>query len=323
MSVEPYGCPRRLYYTKTETQPDFPGELLPNKHMREGTLLEPLIAAEWARRTGAAVVEESKIVNPLYPHFFVHVDRTILPDFDHDEPGVLEIKSLAPRSWEKFEVNGLYLGYQLQMQHALLVTGREWGCFAIHRRLPDGPDGDSKSFSVPMEEQEIRHWEVAVDREAQDRLLDNAARFWGSVERREPPPPLPVGSKPCRDCPWREQCQGQRIAARADLVNIVERDDDPELAALTQEANEAQEQARDWSRKAKDLKLRLRRLLEARGTVITDGGTVARRVRHTKRLDLKALRAAHPELLSQYTVASTGESVTVKPPQQRSENAEV
>lgn len=313
LEIKPYGCPRKAWYQRSDIPPDYPGDLLPNQHMREGTDLETPIAEEWSRRTGRPVIErQDAIFHPTIPGLLVHLDREILPVLEYDGPGVLEIKSLAPYSWEQFEREGLFAGYVWQMQHALLVTGYRWGAFAIHRRLEDNPETRrSRSFDLPMGRQDIHTWDVFPDSDMQARILNRAGWLWRCVEENTPPDLLPPGSKPCRDCAWREHCQGRAAVGRVSAGRR-EFDDDPELRRLQDEYRSAMAARREADRRAKELKSRIDSIIGVRREVVTPDGRAERVLRVRRRLDTKALLAAHPELAEKFTVESTRESLKVR-----------
>ena len=102
LSVEPYGCRRRAWYSKRGTEQDVPER--PSGAMRRGTMIEPALRRlyeedhcgdEWA-----ASLARSLPVAGLPEWWIGNVDAFLVAVIDDDEPPqVLEIKSKAFRSF--------------------------------------------------------------------------------------------------------------------------------------------------------------------------------------------------------------------------------
>lgn len=98
------------------------------EHLEIGARVEPVIADLYAARTGARLVYPGPHVllrSLRWPALTVSLDRAI----DHAlDPGVLECK------WRAFDAarwrEGLPVEVQVQLAHALLVTGWTWGAGA-------------------------------------------------------------------------------------------------------------------------------------------------------------------------------------------------
>jgi predicted phage-related endonuclease len=203
------------------TPPDFEDNY--NPHTAAGNKLEPIIREEYVRRTGREVtVPENSITSSESPFMLVHVDGIVHDPFEYDEPGVLEIKSLADWSWNTFMNEGLYIGYQYQLQHAMYVTGLKWGAFAIHHRTMM-EDQQSEWTGAPLirpSDYEIKFWDVQADLAVQEMLVSAATAFWKEREVKSPPPALPLEDPRCKQCRWRETCRlpEQEEAIRKDIV---------------------------------------------------------------------------------------------------------
>jgi putative phage-type endonuclease len=142
------------------------------ERMRWGLVLERPLALEWARREGipARSVKRSG--------FFRMADRPYVgghPDFlaDHpvDGPIVIETK-LSDRAseWEGEEGDNIPLQYFLQVQHYLLISGRQVAYLVVLLR------GN-----------ELRSWRIPRDEEVIGGLLEAYDDFWALVESRTPP----------------------------------------------------------------------------------------------------------------------------------------
>jgi len=207
MDVEPWGCLRKAAYLRLSVPPDIPSLLLGSKHTDEGHALEGLICQEWCRRHGRVVTPGVFVRREDKPHLFVNLDGRIEESLDDDGPGILEIKSLAPFAWGAFRKSGLYHGYYLQMQHAMMVTGYTWGWFAVHERLaPEPGETVTASLSVPMEDQTIETWRVERDDVLIAELEEAADRAWETIRRGELPPRRSEWGKCCGSCAWAISC---------------------------------------------------------------------------------------------------------------------
>jgi putative phage-type endonuclease len=104
-------------------------DLEESEPMRWGKLLETPIANEFCLRTGRTAFGGGELLRSTrWPFMGCTLDREITRP-DRPDPGVLEIKTAGP--WLEDEWSeGVPLGYQVQVQHQLAVTGRKWGSVA-------------------------------------------------------------------------------------------------------------------------------------------------------------------------------------------------
>ncbi len=210
-----YGCRRRLAYDKRNIPPDFPfDETLP---IQLGNLLEPFFAGQYGLKTGRLLSQSKSRVHPTIPAARVNPDRLI---FKSEAPlsqfletallpkdtGVLEIKAQGAAVYSKTKREGLSDQYILQQQHALFVTGAEWGSFQIGNR-------DSGHST---------HWDVTRNAELQRDLEKEIPAMWSLIQSDAPlPDRLPVDDFRCSECQWRRSCQGDslvHVSGKSDLV---------------------------------------------------------------------------------------------------------
>lgn len=228
-SIEPWGCARRLVYEKRGAPPDFP---LKGLQLERGRRLEAIAAELYSEQTGRALRRLSVRRRRDAPYLLVHADREILNDARG--PGILEVKAVDRFVFQKYQRDGLPPAYLLQLQWALLVTGRTWGAFAVF--WPDG----FELLSFDMD----RNDDVVA------RLLEGAHRLWRQVENGPLPSQLPEGDKRCTTCPWRLTCLGP---AAERLVPAGDRDvelvplEDPELVQMLADFDEAKAIAKQAS----------------------------------------------------------------------------
>lgn len=201
-----YGCRRRLWYDKTGATPDYPRE--ESDLMALGKLLEPFFADKYAERTERGLSTSRSMQHHTHPEIRVNADRLINAE-DRPGIGVLEIKAMGRAMFYKTVREGMPDDYSLQLQHGMLVAGTSWGSFAIGCR-------DSG---------ELMHWDVERKPEITDMILQEAPKFWKSLNG-EPPPALEPDDKRCQSCEYRKSCQG------ASLVQLDQSGDMPQAEEL-------------------------------------------------------------------------------------------
>jgi putative phage-type endonuclease len=145
-----------------------------------GLALEIPIAARYARETGRSLRAPAPyelLRSAAHPFMVATLDREIL-DADRG-PGVLEIKTAG---WMKRDewVDEPPLAYQIQVQHALAVSGARWG-----------------SLAVLIGGQKFRWCDVERNDAFIEALVEIEATFWACIERREPP--SPDDTRACRE----------------------------------------------------------------------------------------------------------------------------
>ena len=231
----PYGCRRKLWNSKRGVETDF--EVDVTSQMERGTMLEPLVADLYARKTGRAVVTIGVVRDPEHPELLVHCDRVISKQpydrekwlmemgdvppwntlseqglrsftdpglqrkcFEHGlcgPWGVLEIKTGNREMFHRYKSEGLPPAYILQVQHAMSVTGLSFGAMAFF--WPDG-------------------WKMLpFDYDRNEGLIEtikaSALDFWHLVTDGPAPDPLPPSDERCDGCEYRRSCHGETWAA--------------------------------------------------------------------------------------------------------------
>jgi|GEM_PF-6706919 len=104
------------------------------ERVEAGTFMEPAAAAWFRKRTGIAVVDSPGLmVDKEFPWLAGSPDRLLL--LPSGKPGVLECKNthgFAAKDWKQADSEAITapLGYQVQLQTYLRITGFEVGYFA-------------------------------------------------------------------------------------------------------------------------------------------------------------------------------------------------
>ena len=168
VGLSPYKSQLELWMENTGRTPveeEQPGQDDPRYW---GTLLEPLVAAAYQKRTGNKVRRLNAVLqHPTFPFMLANIDREVvgLPDVQ-----ILECKTageFGSRLWK----DGVPEYVQLQVQHQLAVTGKA-----------------AADVAVLLCGQKLEIHRIQRDEEIISRLVLLETRFWESVETETPPP---------------------------------------------------------------------------------------------------------------------------------------
>lgn len=287
LSLEPYGCARRLWYRKTNATPD--REFRATGVMETGTWLEDHIAERTAEQTGWQLRRRAPVKGA--DHEGAHIDRHIV-SFDERGPGVLEVKCVGRETFWKWKFDGVSLGYLLQLQWYMYLTGWRWGAIAAWNREHDG-DG------------RVMIYEFDFDGALSIQVAQRVDEFWEQVLQRTPPAPLSPRDHRCNGCEYAPTCKSEEWAnvggeaRRDDLVQIVE----------------AYDEARAIAKQADDLKaarqLDLLRAIGDTEKVYAGDFNVSAKVQEARRIDADALRAEFPEVYQKVAVRSVSRPLRV------------
>lgn len=129
--VSPFTSARQIYLNKTG---QFQDALQPNDAAKErmhfGHMLEPIVADEYAQRTGNKIVSvDATLVHKDYPWALANIDRLIVDD-DGRPIGILECKTTSEYMNEEWESGEILQSYIYQLNWYLWILGLEKGAFA-------------------------------------------------------------------------------------------------------------------------------------------------------------------------------------------------
>lgn len=171
VGLNPYQSQLELWMEKTGRAPVAPpgdggaDDLSP---MYWGSLLEPIVAAHYTRRTGHRVRRINAVLqHPEHPWMLANIDREVLgaPDVQ-----LLECKTAGIQgAWLWRDGAPEYV--QLQVQHQLAVTGKQ-----------------AADVAVLLGGQELQIFRIERDEELIAQLITLEREFWGYVERDQDPP---------------------------------------------------------------------------------------------------------------------------------------
>lgn len=248
------GCRKRLWLSKRSETPDYPDE--ETDAMSLGSYLEAWFANKYGKVTKRLVdLAPLPFVHPTVPELRVNADRIIFKPEDLDNKGVLEIKAQGRDMFFKTKREGLLEDYLLQLHHGMLVTGAQWGSFAIGNR----DSGD------------LMHWDVQADPVIQNAILTEAPLFWALVENGPMPDALEPDDRRCQDCGYRLTCHGNALVS-IDKASDYERDES--LAGLVAEFVERRATAKIANDLLDDMKEEMKTRLGDRGMVTAAGAKI-------------------------------------------------
>lgn len=200
--VHPWMSPYKLYQEKIGAIRDEEQNL----PMRRGVLMEPAVrdayGIELQRAVGPGVVlaRHSEL-----PFVMVNTDGTIEPVPEYDGPGDYEGKTTISWNAESWD-HGVPLYYQVQVQHAMAVTGRTWSSvcvFVIDERFNERllelllkHEARDEAFNADLVESilgntnRMRWMDVQRNDRFIEALLERESAFWRHhVEAGIPPDP--------------------------------------------------------------------------------------------------------------------------------------
>jgi putative phage-type endonuclease len=165
--INPYKTPLDLYMEKKGlVEPEEPSEA-----MLWGLLLEPVIAEEYARRTGYKLVCPGRTLRHQEHVWMIgHLDAVAS---DNGNPIGLECKTtgqFSAKLWGEPGTDQIPEAYILQVQHYMAITG-----FAMF------------DVAVLIGGRDFRIYRVHRDEELIKRLIEMEADFWRRVQEGDPP----------------------------------------------------------------------------------------------------------------------------------------
>jgi len=120
--LNPYKSQLELWMEKTGRIQPTVSDLSEDSPLTWGTILEPIVAEHYAKRTGHKVRRVNSILqHASHPWMLANLDREIVGS---DEVQILECKTASVHS-AKFWENGVPEYIQLQVQHQLAVTSQQ------------------------------------------------------------------------------------------------------------------------------------------------------------------------------------------------------
>lgn len=264
--ISRYKSPVELWLEKT-------GQL-PNQEAGEaaywGTQLEPLVRAEFTRRTGIEVTHTKQLLQSAeHPFMLANLDGTCEhPDFG---PCIFEAKTASAYKAKEWD-NSIPEEYLLQIQHYMAVTGYRGAYIAA---LIGG-----NTFRWKFVERDEGLIAVMIHLEAE---------FWGYVQEGTPPP-LDGSEASAR-------LLSEQFPSSVPQSQITLPDTATDLLRQYDTACEQLEVLEGKKREAENL---LKQMLGANETGTARGRVITWKNVTQERLDSKTLKAEHPALYQKY-----------------------
>lgn len=242
-----------------------------------GTLLEPIVAAQYTRRTGNRVRKVNAVLaHPEHSWMLANLDREVVGASDVQ---ILECKTAGlngARLWR----DGVPEYVQLQVLHQLAVTGKT-----------------AADVAVLICGQELRVHRIVRDDAMIAQLIELEHDFWRMVTDKAAP-----------------QADGSESAERA-LQRLYPRDSgeslvlatDPYMEQVFQQLLEARSQVEREEQRASELKQAIQqRMGDASKAEFSAGSVTWKRTKDSTRLDAERFSQDHPELFRLYSAPRSG-----------------
>lgn len=209
----------------------------PTPAMKRGTVLEPLVADMYSEATGRKVRRVNQILqHKEYDFMLANIDREIV---GAGLPGVLEIKCPGLKVFSECKRQGVPDYYQIQLQHYMAVTGRQWGALAVFN----------------AERWELVFFDVKRDEEIINMIVVKDAEFWQMVLNNEIPA---LTDTPIIDLP---------PVGGGELVTL----DTPEWKTAIMKLNQAQELRKEVDEFEKEAKEEIQAIMTANEARVIEG----------------------------------------------------
>lgn len=241
-----------------------------------GHEMEPLIASEFALRTGETVDHPSEmIIIGEKPHYRASLDRVVL---QNGKPvAALELKNLNDGRFGEYRVGGPSIGYLLQLQYQMMCAGLDYGYLAV---LFGG--------------QRFAAWQVNASPTVQAEIAKRVDEFWMYVEQKvEPPDSLGI----------RQVSKG--LGTTLELT-------EPEWESKMQQLERLRIQSTKIKKESDILKQQIKENLGDYQSAKAGSMTASVSVSSRKSVDMTKLKADHPQLVSQYTKETEVKSMRIR-----------
>lgn len=279
VGLNPYKSQLELWMEKTGRGAALP-QVDPNDEsspMYWGTLLEPIVAAHYTKRTGNRVRRVNAVLqHPQHPWMRANLDREVMGSPD---VAILECKTAGlngARLWKE----GVPDYVHLQVMHQLAVTGKQAADVAA---LICGQD--LQIFRIQRDEEQIQQ------------LIRLEQAFWEYVEKDIPPP---ADGSDSADLALR--CLYPR-----DTGEVLDLSQETELAAAFSDLLAVRQKLADVSELESQLKQRIQQRMGDASRAVFESGEVSwKRSKDSVTLDTARLLKDQPDLLTVYGQTKPG-----------------
>ena len=258
-----------------------PPDLSDNEAVQWGTLLEDVVAKEFARRTGKRIRRNNRTLrHPKYDWMMAHLDREVV-----GERAILEVKTAGQymvKDWGEEGSADVPEHYLIQCLHYLCVTGKGLCYLAV---LIGGRD--FRMYTIRAED-------FARELEALPHALE---KFWTRVQEKNPPDPSTAGDL--------------ALLHPLDTVPFVYAN--PMEVALVRDLVAVKATIKGMKGRQGELEFQIKKAM-GNASALRDGENtlVTWRQRTSKRLDGKTLKENEPEVYRAHTRVTETRTFSVK-----------
>ena len=279
VGLNPYKSQLQLWMEKTGRDGALP-VVDPNDDqspMYWGTLLEPIVAAHYTRRSGHRVRRVNAVLqHPEHSWMLANIDREVVGASDVQ---ILECKTAGihgARLWR----DGVPEYVQLQVMHQLAVTGKQ-----------------AADVAVLLGGQELQVFRIERDDTLIAQLVVLEQQFWGYVERDQQPPADGSASAEL----------ALRCLYPRDSGTTLDFSTDLEMSGVFSDLLAVREVITTQTALESQLKQRIQqRMGEATRAVFEIGEVSWKRSKDGSSLDTTQLLKEHPEMAQTYAVTKPG-----------------
>ena len=279
VGLNPYKSQLQLWMEKTGRDGALP-VVDPNDDqspMYWGTLLEPIVAAHYTRRSGHRVRRVNAVLqHPEHSWMLANIDREVVGASDVQ---ILECKTAGihgARLWR----DGVPEYVQLQVMHQLAVTGKQ-----------------AADVAVLLGGQELQVFRIERDDTLIAQLVALEQQFWGYVERDQQPPADGSASAEL----------ALRCLYPRDSGTTLDLSTDLEMSGVFSDLLAVREVITTQTALESQLKQRIQqRMGEATRAVFEIGEVSWKRSKDGTSLDTTQLLKEHPEMAQTYAVTKPG-----------------
>lgn len=241
-----------------------------------GTLLEPIVAAAYAQKTGRRVRKVNAVLqHAVHPFMLANLDREVVgaPDVQ-----ILECKTAGEygaRLWR----DGVPEYVQLQVQHQLAVTGWNFADVAV---LICG--------------QQLEIHRIERDEALIAQLIVLEGRFWDLVKRDQPP-----------DADGSESADRALRCLYPGTSSTIDFTENWELSRVLSDLVALKSRIKDQEAQAERLRQTLQQAMgDASEALFETGRITFKRSKDGAGVDIARLCAEHPDLAQQYAITRPG-----------------
>lgn len=279
VGLNPYKSQLELWMEKTGRGAALP-QVDPNDEsspMYWGTLLEPIVAAHYTKRTGNRVRRVNAVLqHPTNPWMLANLDREVMGSAD---VAILECKTAGingARLWKE----GVPDYVHLQVMHQLAVTGKQ-----------------AADVAVLICGQDLQIIRIQRDEEQIQQLIRLERAFWEYVEKDIQPP---ADGSDSADLALR--CLYPR-----DTGEVLDLSQETELAGAFSDLLAVRQKLADVTELESQLKQRIQQRMGDASRAVFECGEVSwKRSKDSVTLDTARLLKDQPELLAAYTQTKPG-----------------